>query len=98
MAANDPLDVDAGRTVGEDKGDPITLAGGKREDEGQSAGDGLDPVNNGAGESWVEEEGGYFRGCLVEVDIIGTDAIEMEELGEWNRVFTGSRVRDFVVK
>eukprot|EP00061_Rhincodon_typus_P003211 g19545.t1 len=64
IEANDPLDVDAGGMVGEDKGD---CYGG----DGGSAGDGSDlvegSVDNGAGESSVEEEGGHFGGSLVKV-------------------------------
>eukprot|EP00061_Rhincodon_typus_P011242 g36121.t1 len=70
MLSNDLLDVDADGMVGEGKGNPIAVAGRKRSGEGRSAGDGSDlvegPVNNGAGESLVEEEGGHFGGFLVE--------------------------------
>eukprot|EP00061_Rhincodon_typus_P004502 g22753.t1 len=94
MAVSDPLDVDASGMLGKDKGDSITIAGGKRGGEGQSVGDGSDlvegPVDNAAGESSVEEEGGHFVGSLVEIGIIGTYMMETEELGEWNRVFAGS--------
>eukprot|EP00061_Rhincodon_typus_P008416 g31003.t1 len=76
MASDDLLDVDAGGMVGEDKRNPIAVAGGKRRGEGGSAGEGSDlvgdPVDNGAGESSVEEEGGHFGGPLVEVGLIGT--------------------------
>eukprot|EP00061_Rhincodon_typus_P015961 g43923.t1 len=95
MVSDDLLDVDAGGIVGEDKGNPIAVAGGKRRGEGGSAGDGLDPVEgpvgNSAGGSSVEEEGGRYRGSLVEVGLIRTYAMEMEELREWDGVFTGSR-------
>eukprot|EP00061_Rhincodon_typus_P001097 g13698.t1 len=71
MASGDLLDVDPGGMVGEDKGNPIAVAGGKRWGEDGSAGDGLDlvegPVDDRAGESSVEEEGGHFGGSLVEV-------------------------------
>eukprot|EP00061_Rhincodon_typus_P007289 g28843.t1 len=64
MVADDLLDVDAGSMVGKDKGIPIAVVGGKREDEDRSAGDGSDPVedpvDNGAGESSVKEEGEHF--------------------------------------
>eukprot|EP00061_Rhincodon_typus_P016761 g45142.t1 len=97
MAADDLLDVDAGGMIGKDKGNSATVAGGKRGGEGGSAGDGSDPVegrvDKGAGESSVEEEGGHFRGSLVEVGAIGIYAIEMEELRAWNGIFTRSRVR-----
>eukprot|EP00061_Rhincodon_typus_P001585 g15200.t1 len=56
MAPDDLLDVDAGGMVGKDKGNPIAGEGG-------SAGDGSElvegPVDNSAGESSVEEEGGH---------------------------------------
>eukprot|EP00061_Rhincodon_typus_P005412 g24888.t1 len=91
---NDLLDVDAGGMVAKDKGNPITVAGGKRRGEGGSVGDGSDPVEgpviNGAGESSVEEEGGHFGGPLVEAAIIGIVAMETGELEEWSRIFTGS--------
>eukprot|EP00061_Rhincodon_typus_P003145 g19399.t1 len=71
MVPDDPLDVDAGGMVGEDKGNPITVAEGKRSGEGGSAEDGSDlvegPVDNGVGESSVEKEGGHFGGSLVEI-------------------------------
>eukprot|EP00061_Rhincodon_typus_P000766 g12682.t1 len=93
MASDDLLDVDAGGMVGYDKGNPIAAAGGKRRGEGGNARDGLDPVegpvDNGAGKSSVEEEGGHFGGSLVEVGLIGTYAMETEELREWDGVFTG---------
>eukprot|EP00061_Rhincodon_typus_P000689 g12458.t1 len=60
MASDDFLDVDAGGMVGKDNGNPIAVAGGKTRGEDGSAGDGSDlvegPVDNGAGESSVEEE------------------------------------------
>eukprot|EP00061_Rhincodon_typus_P010498 g34839.t1 len=104
MAANDPLDVDAGGMVGKDKGNPISVAGGKREGEGQSARDVSDrvggPVNNAVGEFSDEVEGGHFRGCLVKIGLIicGTYVVETEELGEWNRLFTGGRVQGCIVQ
>eukprot|EP00061_Rhincodon_typus_P007886 g30015.t1 len=68
VASNDLLYVDAGGMVGEDKGNPVAVVGGKRSGEGRSAGDGTDLVeglvDNGAGESSVEEEGGHFGGFL----------------------------------
>eukprot|EP00061_Rhincodon_typus_P006351 g26910.t1 len=74
VASDDLLDMDAGGMVGEDMGNPVTVAGGKRGDEGRNVGDGSDlvegPVDNGAGESLVEEEGGHFRGSLVKVGLI----------------------------
>eukprot|EP00061_Rhincodon_typus_P005276 g24580.t1 len=74
MASDDLLDVDAGGMVSQDKGNPIAVAGGKRRGEGESAGDGSDPVegpvNNGAGESSVEEEGGHVRGSLVDIGLM----------------------------
>eukprot|EP00061_Rhincodon_typus_P017929 g46865.t1 len=92
MVANDPLDVDAGRMVGKDKVDLIADMGRKRGAEGRSAGDGLDlaksPVNYNAGKSLVEEESG---GSLVKIGMIRTDMTASEELGKWNRVFTGRR-------
>eukprot|EP00061_Rhincodon_typus_P001798 g15811.t1 len=70
MASDDLLDVDAGVMVGEDEGNPIAFTGGRRTGESGSVGDGSDPfegpINNGAGKSSVEEEGGHFRGSLVE--------------------------------
>eukprot|EP00061_Rhincodon_typus_P000530 g11980.t1 len=44
MAPDDLLDVDAGEMVGKDKGNPVTVVGGKRMGEGGSVGDELDPV------------------------------------------------------
>eukprot|EP00061_Rhincodon_typus_P002253 g17005.t1 len=90
MVVDDLLKVNAGGMVGKDKGNSIDVAGGKRRCEGGSVGDGSDPVegpvDNSAGESSVEEEGGHFRGSLVKVGFIGmTYATETEELGEWNR-------------
>eukprot|EP00061_Rhincodon_typus_P015345 g42961.t1 len=100
MTSDDLLDVDAGGMVVKDKGNPITIVGGKRGGEGGSAGDGSDlvegPVNNGAGESLVEEEDGHFGGSLVEVGFNTTYATE--ELGEWNGVFTGSRLQECIVQ
>eukprot|EP00061_Rhincodon_typus_P000075 g10368.t1 len=62
MASSHLLDVDAGGMVGKDMGNPIAVAEGKRRDDGGTAGDRSDldegPVDNGAGESSVEEEGG----------------------------------------
>eukprot|EP00061_Rhincodon_typus_P009054 g32229.t1 len=48
------------------------------------------PVDNAAGGSSVEEEGGHCRSSLVKVGLIGTYVRETEELGEWNEVFPGS--------
>eukprot|EP00061_Rhincodon_typus_P008191 g30597.t1 len=96
MTANDLLDVDPGGMVGKDKGNPVAVAGRKRGDEGRSAGGGSDlaedSFNNGARESSVEEEGGHF-GCSL--GVIRTDATDSEELGEWNRDLTESRVEVF---
>eukprot|EP00061_Rhincodon_typus_P016723 g45085.t1 len=54
MAAYDPLDVDAGGTVDEDKEDPIAIVRGKRGNEDRSVGDGLNvaegPVDHCRGE------------------------------------------------
>eukprot|EP00061_Rhincodon_typus_P003456 g20125.t1 len=70
MATDDLLDVDAVAMIGEYKANPIAVAGGKRRGKGGSTKDGSDPVdgpvNNGAGEYLIEEEGGYFGGSLVE--------------------------------
>eukprot|EP00061_Rhincodon_typus_P005128 g24258.t1 len=95
MVADDLLDVDGGGIVGKDKGNPITVARGKRGGEGGSMGDVSDlvegPVDNGAGESLVEEDGGHSKGPLVEVGHFGSYVMETEDLGERNRVFTGSK-------
>eukprot|EP00061_Rhincodon_typus_P000906 g13142.t1 len=65
------MNVDAGEMVGEDKENPIVVAGGKRRGEGGSVGDGSDlndgPVNYRAGESSAKEKGGHFGGSRVEV-------------------------------
>eukprot|EP00061_Rhincodon_typus_P011428 g36423.t1 len=99
IVADDLLDVDAGGMLGKDKGNPFAVVGGTRKGEGGSAGYGSDPVegpvNNGAGKSLVDEEGGQFGGSLVEVGIIGTYAMETEELGE---VFTGRKMRGCIVQ
>eukprot|EP00061_Rhincodon_typus_P002149 g16746.t1 len=69
MASDDLLDADASGILGKDKGNPIAVAGRKRGGEGESAGDGSDlvegTVDNGVGESSVEEEGGHFGDSLV---------------------------------
>eukprot|EP00061_Rhincodon_typus_P006669 g27556.t1 len=87
MASDDLLDVDAGWMVNKDKGNPITVAGGKRRGDGRSAGYGLDPgegpVDNGAGESSVEEEGGHVGDSLVET---GLNLSEHIGNGEWRQV------------
>eukprot|EP00061_Rhincodon_typus_P013974 g40700.t1 len=79
----------------ENQADPITV-GEEGMSEGRSTGDGSDtakgPVNYGSGVSSVEKEGGHFGGSLVEVGLIRTYVTDMEELGEWNRVFAGSRM------
>eukprot|EP00061_Rhincodon_typus_P009735 g33460.t1 len=102
MTTDGLLDVDAGGMVGKDKGIPIAVAEGERGCEGQSAGDGSDlvegPVDSGAGESPIEEEGGYFGGFVVKVGIIRTYATETDKLGEWNRVFTGNRVQGCIIQ
>eukprot|EP00061_Rhincodon_typus_P013753 g40325.t1 len=75
MMAQDPLELDTDGMVGKDKGYPITVVEGKRGSEGRSVGDVSDlvegPVDNGAGESLDEEEGGHFGSSLV--DIVGTN-------------------------
>eukprot|EP00061_Rhincodon_typus_P017047 g45573.t1 len=95
MASDDFLDVGAGEMVVKAKGNPIAFAGGKRMGESGSAGDGSDPVegpvDNGTEKSSVEEGGGHFGGSLVELGLIGTYGTEMEEMKEWDGVFTGSR-------
>eukprot|EP00061_Rhincodon_typus_P009078 g32268.t1 len=95
MIADDLLDLNDSGMVGKDKGNPIAVAGGKRGVEDRSAGDGTDQVegaiNNSAGESSVEEEGGHFGVSLVEYGLNGSYVMEVEELGEWNGVVTGSR-------
>eukprot|EP00061_Rhincodon_typus_P017249 g45859.t1 len=102
MASDDLLDVNAGGMVGKDKGNPIAVVGGKRGDEGGSVRDGSEPVvslvDNGVWESSVVEVGGIFGGSLFEVGLIRTYAMEMEELGEWNGFFTGTRVRGCIVQ
>eukprot|EP00061_Rhincodon_typus_P006261 g26716.t1 len=64
MASDDLLDVDTGGIIGKDKGNPIAVVKGKKRGEGRSAGDRSDPVDNGVGESSVEEDGGHFGGPL----------------------------------
>eukprot|EP00061_Rhincodon_typus_P000572 g12092.t1 len=102
MASDDLLDVDTCGMVGKDKGNPIAVAGGKRGGEGGRAEDGLDPVeglvHSGAGKSSVYEGGGHFGGSFDEVDLIRTYVTEMEELGERDGVFTGSRVQGYIVQ
>eukprot|EP00061_Rhincodon_typus_P005345 g24737.t1 len=62
VVSDDLLDVDAGRMVDKDRGNPITVAGGRRGVEGGSAEGSSDKVegagDNGVGESSAEEEGG----------------------------------------
>eukprot|EP00061_Rhincodon_typus_P004804 g23468.t1 len=74
VVSDDLLDVDAGGIVGNDKGNPIAVAGGKGRVDSGSVGDGSDPfegpVDNSAWESSVEEEGGRFGGSLVEVTLM----------------------------
>eukprot|EP00061_Rhincodon_typus_P006987 g28205.t1 len=89
MVSDGLLNMDTGGMVGKDKGNPNAVVGGKRRGEGGNVGDGLDliegPVDNGAGESLVEEEGGHFADTLVKVGLMGTDVTETEELREWDR-------------
>eukprot|EP00061_Rhincodon_typus_P013167 g39368.t1 len=65
MAANDPLDVDAGWIVRKDQKDPIAVAGWMTRDEGQSAGDGSDmaegPSNHAGGESFSQNSSQFLH-------------------------------------
>eukprot|EP00061_Rhincodon_typus_P009209 g32514.t1 len=49
-----------------------------------------------AGGMVVDEGGGHFGSSLVKAGLIRT--YETEELGEWNGVFTGNRVRGYTVQ
>eukprot|EP00061_Rhincodon_typus_P008503 g31171.t1 len=68
MAANDPINIDAGGMIDEDKVHPIIVVGGKRVVRAEVREMG-----------WIQ----LWALSTTALGIIRVDATEMEELGEW---------------